>query len=212
LKPDGGTMLDVGCGGGDFLALMQAERHWQVAGLEPNAAAVRYAREARHLNVQVGQLPADTLPSQSFDVITMWHVLEHVPDPAQVLAEVRRLLRPAGVLIVGVPLSDSVEAQWFGANWAGYDVPRHLVTFTRSSLLLLAERSGFSLEEQMGVVQSYSSLRISIGMWLNHKGGGWRRFHNLLLPAALLPLFGLLRLRSGSRLSVGVFAGCVVSN
>jgi 2-polyprenyl-3-methyl-5-hydroxy-6-metoxy-1,4-benzoquinol methylase len=81
----------------------------------------------------------------------MWHVFEHVPDPAQMLAEVRRLLKPASVLIVAVPLNDNLETQWFGANWASNDGLRHLVTFTRSSLLLLAEQSGFRLEKQKGV-------------------------------------------------------------
>jgi SAM-dependent methyltransferase len=212
LKPAGGYLLDVGCGSGDFLALMQAEGRWQVSGLEPNAAAGRYARETRGLDVRIGRLPDQALPTQIFDVITMWHVLEHVPDPAAVLAEVRRLLKPEGVLIVAVPLSDSVEAVWFKANWAGYDVPRHLVTFTRVSLSQFALRQGFRFEEQRGIVQGISSLRISLGMWLGQRGGAWRRLRRLWLMLLLPPLYLILRLRSGSRLSVGVFVGRVVDS
>ncbi len=212
LKPAGGCLLDIGCGAGDFLALMQAEGQWQVFGLEPNAVAVRYAREERGLDVKIGHLPDSALPAQSFDAITMWHVLEHVPDPAQVLAEVHRLLKPNGVLVVGVPVSDSVEAKWFAANWAGYDVPRHLVTFTRASLSQLALRQSFRFEEQPGVVQGMSSLRISLGMWLGQRGGAWRRFRRLWLTLLLPPLYLILRLLSGSHLSVGVFVGHIVNS
>jgi SAM-dependent methyltransferase len=212
LKPAGGHLLDVGCGSGDFLAFVQAAGRWKISGLEPNAAAARAAREGRGLNVKIGQLPDATLPARSFDVITLWHVLEHVPNPAVVLADVRRLLKPEGVLIVGVPLGDSVEANWFKANWAGYDVPRHLVTFTHASLSEFAQRHGFYLEEQRGIVQGISSLRISLGMWLGQRDGVWRRLRRLWLMLLLPPLYLILRLRSGSRVSVGVFVGCVVDS
>jgi GT2 family glycosyltransferase/SAM-dependent methyltransferase len=207
LRPAGGTLLDVGCGAGDFLAEMQAGGQWQVVGLEPNAEAARVAREKRGLDVRVGQLPDATLSAQMFDVITLWHVLEHVPDPESVMAEVRRLLSPHGVVVVGVPLGDSIEARWFGSNWAGYDVPRHLMTFNRSSLARFGGRTGFQWEEQRGVVLSLSSLRISLGMWLNHRGGVWRRFQRFFSMVGLPPLYVLLRLYSGTRLSVGVFVG-----
>lgn len=207
LRPQGGTVLDVGCGAGDFLAVMQATGQWQVIGLEPNAEAARVAREHRGLNVRVGQLPDGTLPAKSFDVITLWHVLEHVPNPGEVMDEVRRLLSPRGVVVVAVPLGDSVEAQWFGPNWAGYDVPRHLMTFNQASLIRFGTRTGFQWQEQRGVVQSVSSLRISLGMWLNQRGGLWRRFQRIISLMVLPPLYVGLRLRSGNRLSVGVFVG-----
>jgi len=212
VKPAGGYLLDVGCGAGDFIAFVQAQGQWRVSGLEPNAAAARAAREGRGLDVKIGHLPDTALPARSFDVITMWHVLEHVPNPAEVLADVRRLLKPDGVLMVGVPLGDSVEAGWFKANWAGYDVPRHLVTFTRASLSEFARRQGFQFEEQRGIVQGISSLRISLGMWLGQRGGAWRRWRRLWLVVLLPPLYLILRLRSGSRVSVGVFVGCVVDS
>src|SRR5262249_16711737 len=143
MKPRGGLLLDVGCGAGDFLTVMRDRPGWQVFGLEQNPTASRYARERRGLHVKHGEFPCPALRNGCYDGIKMWHVLEHVGSPPDVLAEARRLLKPDGVLVVGVPVADSLEARWFGPYWAGYDVPRHLVTFTRSSLMRLVRKAGF---------------------------------------------------------------------
>ena len=145
LKPRGGRLLDVGCGSGDFLAVMQKVPGWQVAGLEPSPQAAEHARATHSLDVTVGEFPQSHWPAASYDVIMMWHVLEHVPAPKQVLVEVRRLLKHDGVFVVAVPVADSAEAQLFGPAWAGYDVPRHLMTFTRASVTRLLEQAGSRL-------------------------------------------------------------------
>lgn len=205
LKPAGGMLLDVGCGAGDFLAQMNNLLGWQVAGLEPSAEASRYACEVRGLNVRRGVLPCSDLADRAYDAITLWHVLEHVPNPVDVLADVRRLLKPDGVLVVSVPAADSWEAMWFGEDWAGYDVPRHLVTFTRSSLEQFGHRAGFRTEERRGIVQGFASLRLSLSIRLERKGGLWRRWRGVLVPMLLPALFVYMRLRSGGRLGVAVF-------
>jgi len=174
---------------------------WKVAGLEFNPVAVEYARQVRGLDVYTGELPQLDWPAATYDVITMWHVLEHLPDPIRVLAEVRRLLRPDGLFIVAVPMRDSAEAQFFGPTWAGYDVPRHLITFTRLSLTQLLTQAGFRVEEHFGVIQGFASVRLSLRWWLVEKGFRGPLMH--WLSAALLPfLFVYFRWRSGKKLGV----------
>jgi GT2 family glycosyltransferase/SAM-dependent methyltransferase len=206
LKPAGGALLDVGCGGGDFLAAMQAIPGWQLAGLEPSPPAAVYAREVRKLDVLRGELPQPALDDRSFDVITLWHVLEHVPDPAAALREVRRLLRPEGLLILAVPVADSWEARAFGANWAGYDVPRHMLTFTRASLERLLTQAGYEPTECPNVIVGLASLRLSLGWWLEQQRwlAGWLQS---AVALALLPgAFVLMWLADHGRASVAVYS------
>ena len=206
IRPAGGKLLDVGCGAGDFLISAPDSPGWEGVGMEPSPEAVRYAREVRGLDVRQGRLPCPDLPDRTFDVITLWHVLEHVPDPDAVLTDIRRLLKPEGVLILSVPVSDSWEAGWFGSDWVGYDVPRHLVTFTRASLKQLLQGKGFRVEEQFGVVQGLASLRLSLGIRLKRKQRRSVMGRNSLGLILFPPLFLYGRLFRRRRLSVAVFA------
>lgn len=204
LKPNGGRLLDVGCGSGDFIAMMQRVSGWQVTGLEPSPQAAEHARATQSLDVNVGELPQPLWPAASYDVIMMWHVLEHVPAPKQVLAEVRRLLKPDGIFVVAVPVSDSAEAQLFGPVWAGYDVPRHLMTFTRTSVMHLLTQAGFRVKEHWGAVQGLASLRLSLGWWLTQQGLSSTWLHRLITLTVLPFLFLYLRWRVGYQVSVAV--------
>lgn len=204
LKPNGGRLLDVGCGSGDFLAVMQKVPGWQVAGLEPSPQAAEHARATHALDVTVGELPQPHWPAATYDVIMLWHVLEHVPAPKQVLAEARRLLKPDGIFVVAIPVADSAEAQLFGPAWAGYDVPRHLMTFTRTSVARLLEKAGFRVKEEFGVIQGLASLRLSLGWWLAQHGVSSTSLHRLLTLALLPFLFIYLRWRAGRQVSVAV--------
>lgn len=204
-RPAGGRLLDVGCGSGDFLAVMKLTPGWHVTGLEPNAAAVRYARETRRLDVQTGILPQPGWPDATFDVITMWHVVEHVPTPLTTVAEAHRLLKPNGLLVVAVPIADSCEARLFKETWAGYDVPRHLVTFTRASAKRLFQRIGFQAQEQSGVIQGFASVWLSLRWWLEDRRI-WTFLRPLCLWCAVIPLHLGLRLfdKQGTGVAVWV--------
>jgi SAM-dependent methyltransferase len=137
-----GRLLDFGCGAGSFLQRM-GQNGWQVTGLDMSATTACRVRADLGLRVLVGSLPHPELQPESFDVITMWHSLEHVHQPREVLREARRLLAPEGKLLVAVPNIDSLPYRWFGMDWYGLDLPRHLTHFTPLTLGLMLERSGF---------------------------------------------------------------------
>jgi len=138
-----GTLLDIGAGTGAFAHTMQTAG-WQVTGLEPDATAAKQA--LLKYNIQLA--PADTiytLGNQAFDVITMWHVLEHVHDLHGYFKRFGELLQPSGVLVIAVPNYTSTDAKMYGQNWAALDTPRHLYHFSPASMELLANAHGFKL-------------------------------------------------------------------
>jgi SAM-dependent methyltransferase len=141
-------LLDVGCGGGQFLVLM---RHlgWEVAGIDPDPAAVQVARERFGLEVTVGTLEQYRFADESFDVITMNHVIEHVLDPIGVLSECRRILRPGGRLIVATPNIQSLGCALFGKSWRGLEPPRHIVLFSRQTIATCARRAGLQVRRAL---------------------------------------------------------------
>ena len=137
-----GHLLDVGCATGSFLDMMRTHG-WQVSGVELNPDAARYARQRLQLDVRTGTLEQAQFSSQAFDVVTMWDVFEHVLDPRQTLSEVRRILRPGGLLALSLPNPSSLEARLFGDSWAGWDRPRHLHLFTPAMLSHYLVDAGF---------------------------------------------------------------------
>lgn len=122
-------LLDVGAGTGDFL-LGAKEGDWKVCGMEPNSNAIKKAAE------KGVTLYSDfsELENKKFDVITLWHVLEHLPDLDKQIEKFRNVLAENGTLIVAVPNYKSFDAKWYKENWAAYDVPRHLWHFSRTSI------------------------------------------------------------------------------
>jgi SAM-dependent methyltransferase len=139
----GKRVLDVGCGDGRFLAAMRAHG-WSVAGIETDSVAAALA--AKRLGAPICETPLETaeLPPESFDLVTLLHVLEHVPDPRATLTAAFRLLRPGGALLVAVPNRASVAAAVFGGRWYSLDLPRHLWAFTPRSLARLGGECGFA--------------------------------------------------------------------
>lgn len=142
LRPHGeGRLLDFGCGGGSFLMRMRA-RGWNVTGLDFSLSAMESLRidgiPALH-----GSLPHAEILPQSFDMITMWHSLEHVHQPLEVLRAAHAALAPAGKILVAVPNIESLPFRWFGPDWFGLDLPRHLTHFTPATLKAMLEYAGF---------------------------------------------------------------------
>ncbi|MEP2936552.1 MAG: class I SAM-dependent methyltransferase [Gilvibacter sp.] len=127
------TLLDIGAGTGDFLQLAKS-KGWSISGIETNADAV-----ARAASKQIELLSnSEELGNNIFSVITLWHVLEHLPNPEARIAEYFDLLEKDGVLIIAVPNFKSWDAKHYKNIWAAYDVPRHLYHFSKESLHRLA--------------------------------------------------------------------------
>ena len=149
-----GTILDVGCSGGLFLRMMRERGFGDVLGFDFSADAARVAEEKNGIRVLVGDLREAEIPEGSCALVTMYHVLEHLLDPAAYLCASRRLMRPDGRLIVQVPDRDCWEAEMLGANWTGLDVPRHIHVFRSRDLRQLLEKCGFEV-----VREKHFSLR-----------------------------------------------------
>jgi 2-polyprenyl-3-methyl-5-hydroxy-6-metoxy-1,4-benzoquinol methylase len=147
----GRRVLDIGCGRGDTLAWLQK---WgaDVHGTQVSATAAQVARAlVGEDRIFVGALADARYPDASFDCITLWHVLEHVPEPVALLQEIRRLLTPGGFVYIEVPNAGGWAAQRFRHHWLAYDVPKHLFHFTPRSLIELARQAGL---ERVGEVHS----------------------------------------------------------
>ena len=136
-------LLDVGCGTGDFLETAQ-QNNWQVSGIEPNKQARAIANKKTDNSVfEIEQLLK--FESNSFDVITLWHVLEHLPNLDDHIAVFKKLLKPNGTLIIAVPNHESYDAKYYKQFWAAYDVPRHLWHFNRDSITKLVSKYSFQV-------------------------------------------------------------------
>jgi SAM-dependent methyltransferase len=138
-------LLDIGFGSGTFLELA-ARSGFAVHGMDVSATAVRLVRERSGLDVRQGDIGSDSWPGLRFDFVTMFHVLEHLTDPARGIGYAASLLKPDGSLIVQVPNIASLQARVFGLRWYGFDVPRHVINFSPQALGLLLDRAGLRIE------------------------------------------------------------------
>lgn len=136
-----GRILDIGAGTGFFLAEMKGHG-WEAFGLEPDGDAREVSRQTHGIVLQEME-SIDQLPAQSFEAITLWHVLEHVHDLDGYVNRFFKLLRPGGILFIAVPNHTSHDAQVYGKDWAAYDVPRHLHHFSPASMKKLFDGKGF---------------------------------------------------------------------
>lgn len=140
-----GHLLDIGTGTGYFAQVMR-ERGWQVEAVEKNEGARNFAQAHFRLEVKP-ESALQAYPAASFDVVTLWHVMEHLEHLDETWELLQKLLAEKGILIVAVPNSSSYDAKKYGADWAAYDVPRHLWHFTPDSIERLAVKHGFVLSE-----------------------------------------------------------------
>jgi 2-polyprenyl-3-methyl-5-hydroxy-6-metoxy-1,4-benzoquinol methylase len=140
----GGRLLDVGCGNGAFLATMR-DLGWDVMGVEPDPEAVAVAVNVHKLPVIAGTLEEAHLPAASFDAISMYHVIEHVPDAIALMAECRRILKPGGRVVMLTPNAVSLGHRLFHRSWRGLEPPRHLFLFSVRSLARATEEAGLSV-------------------------------------------------------------------
>lgn len=168
-----GRLLDFGCGGGRFLKQM-SDQGWTVTGLDAATGAVRRVQQELGLRAFTGTLPHPSLAPCSFDVVTMWHSLEHVHRPKAILREAFRLLVPGGKLVVTCPNFDSSAYHIFGSCWYGLDLPRHLLHFTPLTLSAMLTATGFRVEPVRLLRQS-DWFRSSAKLAIRHGGTGWAK-------------------------------------
>lgn len=164
-KTSGRRLLDVGCGGGIFLSTMRA-RGWDVAGIEPNEQLAAALRTQLQLDVHAGRVEEAPERWAPFDVVTLFDMLEHVPEPRTALAKAWTLLKPGGMLVILTPNMGSLEYRVFGKYWYGFQAPDHLWLFTRHSLTQLVTDVGFIAPkiEPSAVSYAWSSIRSAAGL------------------------------------------------
>lgn len=158
LVPPSGTsakLLDVGAGNGWFLRLM-SDLGWDVVGIEPDDEAAAYARDIAQVPVQTSELQASLFEPQSFDTITLRHVIEHLTSPDEVLRASFTLLKPGGRLIIICPNSRSLGSRRFKEYWRGLEVPRHVFLYNPSNLSRLVT-TGVDFEIEAVQTESFNA-------------------------------------------------------
>jgi SAM-dependent methyltransferase len=139
-----GRALDIGCGRGLLLARLR-DQGWQVQGTELSDTAARYGREVLNLDIQTKSLQEAGFPDASFDLVIIWHVLEHLYAPQEMLREIHRVLKPNGALLVAVPNFGSWEARFGKRHWFHLNVPGHLTHFTSRTIERELKDAGFNV-------------------------------------------------------------------
>jgi 2-polyprenyl-3-methyl-5-hydroxy-6-metoxy-1,4-benzoquinol methylase len=153
-----GKLLDLGAGTGAFFNHMQ-RKGWELTGLEPDEGARRVAGSVHGIKLQgIDRLP--DLEENFFDAITLWHVLEHLHPLHQDLGRLKKILQPEGLIFIAVPNYTSYDAGYYKANWAAYDVPRHLYHFSPQSMKALLKSEGLRLHSIRPMW--YDSIYISL--------------------------------------------------
>lgn len=154
-QPGKGRILDIGAGTGDFLSVAK-ENGWQTIGVEPSEKAKGIAKNKGVSFVEQTSI----LENHSFDVISMWHVLEHVPNLENQIKELKRLLKPNGTLIIAVPNFKSFDAKHYGKFWAAYDVPIHFWHFSKKAIQQLFGNENMKLEKVLPM--KFDSFYVSL--------------------------------------------------
>ena len=168
----GGRLLDVGCATGFLLEVAQ-QQGFEPFGLDPNPDAVRIAKQGFGERVQQGELDAAAFPGVTFDAVTLIDVLEHVPDPAALLAIVYERLAPGGVLAAVLPNAASLTHRLLGSRWPHY-APEHLFFWTPAALERQLVAAGFGVREIRTGIRKTFTRRLSDRL---------RRLHRRLAPA-----------------------------
>jgi len=208
-----GRMLDIGCGRGWQLKYFR-DRGWEAWGTELSGMASVFAREQLGLNIIIDDIKNCHFEKEYFDVVSLWHVLEHLNDPKETLREVGRMIKDEGLLFISVPNFSSWQARIFKKNWFLIDVPKHLYHFTPENLEGILRIAGFrgvgqsTFSLEYGFFSAVQSLLNALGLefnflwdFLTHKTGKMetlgkaRLFMNLLFTVLLAPfcfIFGVI--------------------
>ncbi len=177
-----GTLLDIGCGLGSYLSILK-KLGWNVQGVEKNKAAAQNAMVRFSIDVTEGSFDQIDFPSKKFDVVTLWHVLEHFKSPSAAIVKIRRLLKDDGSLIIGIPNFNSLDRVIFKEKWNGYEIPLHLHHFTPDTIQMLLKNYGFKVQTIVHTIRP-SDLKKSI---LNLYPQRHKKKKRLMIEMSLMP-------------------------
>ena len=141
-----GRLLDIGCGVGYFVKAAMLSGY-DVFGIEISSLATELGKKHGMLSITSGDFLSHPFEKDSFDIITLWHVFEHLPHPQKVLKKIYHVLRSQGLLVIAVPNFSSIQANFFREKWYHLEIPRHLFHYTPISLTRVVEEEGFSVNE-----------------------------------------------------------------
>ncbi len=163
-----GFLLDYGCGSGSFLGFMQ-QNGWMVEGVELSKEAAEIA--SKRTNSSIWSPDEFVIQPNKYDVISLWHVLEHLPDFERVIDKLKASLKPGGILLIAVPNHKSYDAQFFGNKWAAWDVPIHLWHFNKEVINRLAKKWKMQFLETLPM--PFDAFYVSMLSAQNKKSKGW---------------------------------------
>ncbi len=172
-----GRLLDFGCGVGEYASKMQ-QRGWQVDGIDLSNHAAQKAQQLYGFSVWVGSLPHPNVKPQSYDMITMGQVLEHIPNPHQIISSALEALKPNGRLVISVPNLESWGRQAFGKYWWPLQMPWHVLHFTPSALTALMRMHGFAIES----IQMMKPTHWFGRSWQAGQADGWKKQTPPIMP------------------------------
>lgn len=161
-----GDLLDIGCATGDFLDYVNHNSNFNVLGIEPNKKAAEFAVENYNLTIINKSLDLIDLKKNSFDIITMWNVIEHLNDPKNTLKIINEILKPTGFLIFNTPILNSLDYFLFRDYWIGFELPRHFYVFSDKTLHNLTNQTGFKILIKKSFYGSHASFMSSFRFWL----------------------------------------------
>lgn len=179
----GEAALDVGCGNGKYVQKLSV-LGWQARGVEFSQSAAQAGLDAG-LDITLGTLEEAQFEDASFDLVSARHLIEHLSDPRQFMAEINRVLKPGGRLLIRTPNSKALGRHWFGANWYACDPPRHLILFSATNLGQLAAEFGL----RQLTSKTFTSPKIVLNSWDYRTGNRGRPSRKQSLRRAIARLY-----------------------
>lgn len=161
-----GKILDVGCGTGIFLSLLNHTDRWEIEGIEPNIKAYEYIQGKLNLPLINERFSNAKLEDDSYDVITMWNVLEHLEYPVDDLKKSFKKLKNGGLLVFSIPNLEGIGIKLFKKYWIGWELPRHLYLFPNHLICEILESVGFQIIEQRCIAGEHEATALSLSLLL----------------------------------------------